>query len=385
MKTLWILLIFKVFLFSGFSLMSQEYSEGREHAAFTIPSAPAFAILGVNPEIVQRPSDIKNFKVDWRIKNYNLAPDLALEGQPLWYFIYRKKPIRQLYQSSMLAKKLSTLSVSLATAKIDGINHAAYALKLNLYKEKDPLTSTSDHMMIEAEFQQAFQLINVQLDELQMQLRIQDINRDSIQESIDQLKAQALLLVDQRDQQMISLFEDDPFQRWNRSMVDIAFGRVFTYDNGRLDSLKIQSAGYALWVNGAIGIGTSSLVTGLLRWSRVHFNNNYLVGLSYRFGNDKFNFFAELVLESLGNYYNVNSDDPFAENEVFSEKFESDIGNGWIGFNPGLSSRQYTISYGGDFKLSKNILLNFAIRTQFAGSWSLNRLIPVANVVCLMN
>jgi len=56
-----------------------------------IPSSPAFALLGVNPEMVLRPSDLKSFKVDWRIKNYNLAPDLALEAQPLWHFYYKKK------------------------------------------------------------------------------------------------------------------------------------------------------------------------------------------------------------------------------------------------------------------------------------------------------
>ena len=367
------------------NLSSQNEADLATQDGMTIPSAPAFTILGVNPEMVQRPSDIKSFKVDWRIKNYNLAPDLALEGQPIWYFLHRKKPIRQLSHNSLFAKTISTLSLSVATAKIDGINHAAYAMKMNLYKEKDPLTHSEAHKLIEHDFHQSFHSINNQLDDLHMQMKNSVANSDSLQELINELKLRALQLAEDREEKYFQLYEEDPYNKWNRSMIDMAFGRVFTYDNGRLDSLKMQSAGYSIWMNGAIGIGSSSLITSLIRWSRVHQNNNYLVGISYRFGNQKFNFFAELVYESLGNYFDINVDDAFSEDERFSEKFESDIGNGWIGFNPGITSRQYTIAYGGDFKLNRNILLNFAIRTQFSGSWSLNRLIPVANVVCLMN
>ena len=40
---------------------------------FAIPSSPAFSLLGVTPEMVTRPGSVQDFKVDWRLKNYNIA------------------------------------------------------------------------------------------------------------------------------------------------------------------------------------------------------------------------------------------------------------------------------------------------------------------------
>src|SRR5690606_28513619 len=40
------------------------------------------------------------------------------------------------------AKKLSTVSLSAGTAKIDNINHASYSIKLNLYKKNDVINDT---------------------------------------------------------------------------------------------------------------------------------------------------------------------------------------------------------------------------------------------------
>src|SRR5690606_12669432 len=88
--------------------------------------------LGVNPETVLKPADIRSFKVDWRIKNYVLAPDFALEIQPLWHFLYRKRSPERYGKQNMIFKKLSTISTSMGIAKVDGINHYAYALKMNL-------------------------------------------------------------------------------------------------------------------------------------------------------------------------------------------------------------------------------------------------------------
>jgi len=42
------------------------------------------------------------------------------------------------------------------------------------------------------------------------------------------------------------------------------------------------------------------------------------------------------------------------------------------------------MSYGGDFRLSNGILLNFALRTKLDERIKFKSLIPVANVTCLM-
>jgi hypothetical protein len=68
-----------IIMFAFSTLFSQEevYEEVK-NTEVSIPSAPAFAMLGVNPELVMRPADLRSFKVDWRIKNYNLEQDYFL-------------------------------------------------------------------------------------------------------------------------------------------------------------------------------------------------------------------------------------------------------------------------------------------------------------------
>jgi hypothetical protein len=86
----------------------------------------------------------------------------------------------------------------------------------------------------------------------------------------------------------------------------------------------------------------------------------------------------------MGNYFYPNQDVPFDEDEYFAGKYIEDIGSGWLDFNNTGPKTQYTMAYSGDFKLSRNILLNFALRTQFTSDIKLNRLLPVANIICLM-
>lgn len=168
-------------------------------------------------------------------------------------------------------------------------------------------------------------------------------------------------------------------------MLDFAFGRVMTYDNGGLDSLKFRGAVITFWLNGCQILGKNGLMTGLLRCSYQGKSSNYQIGLSYRYGSPKYNVFIETVYERLGNYFDKDSENPFDDEEIFAGKFESDIGNSWLYFNPQNANSQYTIAYGGDFKLTKNILLNFSLRTQLNRNFDFTRFLPVANVICLMN
>ncbi|MBK8450168.1 MAG: hypothetical protein IPL42_09200 [Saprospiraceae bacterium] len=50
---------------------------------FSIPVSPAFDLLGVNPCLVPKPSNLRNFKVDWSFKSYGLTPNLAIQTQPI--------------------------------------------------------------------------------------------------------------------------------------------------------------------------------------------------------------------------------------------------------------------------------------------------------------
>ena len=173
-------------------------------------------------------------------------------------------------------------------------------------------------------------------------------------------------------------------ENWNNTMLDAAFGSVYTYDNAGIDSLKVKRAGYALWLNGCLKMGDHGLMSGLFRYTRIVDSSNKMFGLNFRYGSQRYNLYAEVVYEILGNYFDPNQELAFDEDEYFAGKYIEDIGSGWLDFNNTETKTQYTMAYGGDFKLSRNILLNFALRTQFTSDIKLTRLLPVANIICIM-
>lgn len=348
-----------------------------------IPSSPAFSLLGVNPEIITRPSDIKEFKVDWRIKNYKVAPDLALEFQPLWWLYYRKKGLQAYHKATPFQRILSTASLSLATAKIDGLNHMGTAIKFNLYKAFDPFLDKSLEVEYEKMKAEVLTPLYGELDSLFLEFKFAktDTTRARLKEELEvkEMEIEGIQkgLMDEYQWMGSELAK----QKWNTDMIDVAFGLVNKYDNAAFDSLNMQYAGFGIWVNGAKGLGKSSLLTGMARFNRIGQNNNLLLGASYRYGSEKFNVFVELVYQRLGN----NFENGFHEEEIFSGNRDYDIGTGWYAYGEGEGYSMYTISYGGDFRLSRNILLNFALRTQLKRDTGFDSLLPVANLVCLMN
>jgi len=368
------------------NLLIAQYDDGgnwQEVTPHAIPSSPAFALLGVNPEIVTRPSDVKSFKVDWRIKNYKVAPDLAFEAQPVWWLYTRKNGPDAYRKASPFEKVMSTFSFSLATAKMDNVNHLSYALKFNVYKQNDPFLYSGILDDKADELDELTAPIQSQIDSLQVlySRTTSPEAKERLEQELGILKAEKQLYIKTAMDDVVQEVADFGAENWNMDMVDVAFGRVFKYNNGALDSLKFDGAGFGLWINAAKGIGKNGLLTGLIKYNKVGVNSDIFLGASYRYGSKKFNFFGELVYKNIGN----NIANGFDEDEEFGDLYAEDIGTGWYEFAEGESYSAWSVSYGGDFRLSKNILLNFSIRTELTGGFTFDRLLPVANLICLMN
>ncbi len=375
-------IIIFLFLLFCFPLLSQDnFVSQQTEIPKDIPSAPAFSLLGVNPEFISKPSDIKSFKVDWRIKNYQIAPDLALEGQPLWWLFYKNRSIEDFHHSSAMNKILATTSLSFGTAKLDGINHMAYALKWNIYKEKNQIAIDSLANQIIHSNKLYEQEINQQIDSLNRILNQKNTKtRSEILSIVGALKKQ------QRENKKRSLQEYKEraqtlnYNRWNADFIELALGKVYTYNNGGLDSLKINSAGFGIWLNAGKTVGKNALASAMLRVNKIGTNTDLYLGGSFRYGSQRYNFFTELIYLKKGNHI----DNGFSEEEFFEENYSEDLGVGWIEFADGNSQTEITLSYGGEFKLRKNILLNFALKNRMDGNLKFNKLIPTANVICLM-
>ncbi|MCB0688044.1 MAG: hypothetical protein KDC53_16015 [Saprospiraceae bacterium] len=349
---------------------------------FAIPSAPAFSLLGATPELVSRAGSVQDFKVDWRIKNYNLAPDLALEAQPFWVLYYDRKGLDEYRKATPFMKTLSTLSVSFGTAKNDGVNHFAYALKMSLFRQKDPLSDPALLREMADELAQQQGPLKEYIKDLKAQMDTVSSREERmiIREEIFDTRGEIAALQREQKAELIQVQANYMAENWNSSGLDIAFGKVYTYAN-EFDTLNVQNAGYAMWLNGSLKAGHRGLVGGIVRLKKVGVNQDFMTGVSYRFGGARFSFYGEMVYESLRNF----SDSGFSDEELFAAKYSRDLDNGWFMFNEPIESiSRITMSYGGDFRLSNGILLNFALRTKLDERIKFKSLIPVANVTCLM-
>lgn len=349
-----------------------EVEDIARETVFVIPSAPSFSLLGVTPEQVMRPGSIRDFKVDWRIKNYDLAPDLALEVQPIWLLAFHGKPIERYQQAPTWVQRLTSLSLSGATARIDGINHMAYSVKLNLYSQYDALADPELIQALKAETQDQLDTLASRVISLRSKLdtlQVAELRRDW-KDSLQAMRYEMKLIHLDHNQLLQAARADYLARRWNSSAVDIAAGRIYTYDNTRLDSLSLRNAGWGLWLNAAAGISRHSLVSGIARLTHTNQQFDTFLGASYRYGSGRFNFFVECT-------WGDRLIDP-------NQGFEGEIGTAFVPLEQGQHVRFWQIAYGGDFKLSQGILLNFGIRTRFDQQWQFQKLLPSANLICLM-
>ena len=346
--------------------LADEFSEVEEdiltEAEFSIPSAPAFSLMGITPELVPRPGVVRNFKVDWRIRDYDGAPDLAVEAMPIWILFFNNDDLSKYREASGFARMLSTLSFSLSTASFNSTNHLGYALKMNLFRAKDPLLDGSIVNSLFTEIQDESAETNLQLlaleEELQQTESLED--RKEIKREIRALKSIKRDIIRSKRADLEYMRQDYIADNWNATMLDVAFGKLYTFDKDLIDSVGINNQGYGVWLNGGIKSGKHGFLSGIVKLSRYGEVDAFQAGLSLRYGNPKYNFYIESMYQRTKELIDPEFD-PFTFKET-----------------------SYRMSYGGDFRLSRGILLNFSLQTKFDQNMKFREFLPIANITCLM-
>ena len=329
---------------------------------FSIPSSPAFVMLDAAPDRITKPGLPRNFKVDWSLKSYSLAPNLSLEAEPFWLLLYDRAPIEKYQRANALLKTLSTISLSAGTMQRDTINWLAIAGKMNIYRSRDPLTDAElidllNLLIGDEETELVQQMVQLKGQSNRLKGRKDSISlhvQKQLNRSIDSLQRELIFKQTLRKQTTRDLQQRYVRRHWNTSYLDVAFGKSFKYaKEAKLDSLELIGEATSLWVSGSVGIGRNWLVSSMAQYNLRTAGDDYLVGLNVRYGSGtyNYNFFVE-------SYYEL-----FAENPDFNA---------------------LTISYGGDFKIGRNVLLSYAIRTQYSEKLQFRNLLPIANVICLM-
>jgi hypothetical protein len=343
--------------------------------------------------------------VDWSFKSWKLNPNLAIESQPVWEIIYNRKELNKYQQASSFMRRVASIDVSIGSVQNeDNDRRIGFAGKINLYKEKDPLLAKELYEDISVKYRKERIDLEDQIKQLQSRLdTTQDIlQKPGLRLQIKSTEDQLLSINSRRNDDINSRAKIFVTENWNASSLDFAAGSVYTYktdSSGSLTSLQLnRNTGWGMWLNGGFGIGKKLLLSGLTRitWYReelnfqlidkgtgesstqqaVADNSLYSVGLNLRYGGSVYNFFVEFFYEKKGLKTPLE-----ALNEVFTVPDNSLIPPSSVKWNV---VHPNTFSLGGDWRIGRNVMLNYGMRFVYDVHWKFQTFTPVASVSCMM-
>lgn len=372
---------------------------------FSIPVSPVFDLMGVTPSQVNRTSDIKDFKVDWSFKSWRLNPNLAIQSQPFWELLYNRKDLRKYQSAGGFMRKLASFDLSIGTVQNEANDRRiGFATKINVIKTKDPLMAKDLYDDIGVRYREEKEKLELQLKEMKSRLDTTNniLEKPAIRSEITAIEEQLLGLNSQRNNEINERAKIYILENWNSASLDIAFGKVYTYQSDSIGSLKKlridRNTGWGIWVNGAFPLGKRVMISGLVRstWyeEELHFvlrdqttleesdalaiagNRLYSGGMNIRYGGNVYSFFAEFLVEK--KVIDVAAD---ALDKVFTapggaEVVESSVK--WTSVHPNA------FSIGGDWRISRNVIINYGMRWVLDKNWKTQAFIPVAGISCMM-
>jgi hypothetical protein len=372
---------------------------------FAIPASPVFDIMGVTPSQINRTADIKDFKVDWSFKSWKLNPNLAIQSQPFWELIYNRKDLSRYQRASGFMRKLASVDVSVGSIQDENNDRRiGFAIKTNLIRKRDPLMAKGLYEDIGERYKTEKIELQAKLKFLihQLDTTTQIMAKPEIRNQIRSTEEQLLTINSRRNAEINERAKIFVSEHWNASSLDVAFGRIYSYktdSTGTFKSLRLnRNTAYAGWINGSVGIGKKLLLSGLFRSSWYEEELNFLLrntgtgvevnqlavadntlltmGINLRYGGPYFTFFAEFLYEQKGLKTPVEALSKAFEAptnfEVVSNSVKWDI------------VRPNTISFGGDWRLNRSVVLNYGMRCLFDKNWKFTAFVPVASIACMM-
>jgi hypothetical protein len=372
---------------------------------FTIPASPVFDLMGVTPSQVTRLADIKDFKVDWSFKAWKLNPNLALQAQPVYEFFYNRKELKKYQEASGFMRRLASLDISLGTVQNeDNDRRIGFAGKLNVYRQKDPLLVKGFYNDIVFKYKEEKQQLQLQYTQLKQLLDTTTdiLKKPGLRQQLSSTEEQLLSLNTREKEEISTRAKIFNAENWNASSLDVAFGKIFTYQTdslGNLHKLRLnRNTAMGFWINGGFGIGKKMFISGLIRSSfyeellqfqlkdettgditqqeAVAANKLFTFGINFRYGNSAYTFFAEFVHERKGLRTPV---------EALSDVFTSPNGKTLLQSTVNWDVVQpFAINIGGDWRISRNVIINYGVRCIMDNNFKTTTFIPVANIACMM-
>ena len=391
-------------LFCHICLNAQEPNSKLTPTEFTIPASPVFDLMGVTPSQVARTSDVKDFKVDWSFKSWSLSPNISLQSQPFWEAVYNRKDISKYQKASPLMRRLASVDVSLGTVRDESTDRRiGGAVKMTLYKEKDPLLEKDYYTKIEEDIVKEKIALSKQiiLTQKQMDTIKNIVKKVELKQELGALELELMTINGKRQKRIEKVALSIIEEYWNSDWFDIGAGKVNafqTHEDGGLAGKRLnRNSALGLWFNGGVGIGKYFLLSGL---TRIHFydeqvnfsltdeddivldtiavgsNRLYTIGANLRYGSPLFAFFTELVYEKRGFKTPLS-----AIQEVFITPDNLEIVPNSVDWTIVFP---YRFNFGGDWRLNKNLMLNYSMQTIFDADFKMRTFLPVVGISCMM-
>jgi len=369
-----------------------------------ISPSPIFDLMGATPTQVTRLADVKDFKVDWSMK-YGINPNLAIQSQPFWEFFYNRKDLSKYQNASGFMRKVASIDLSFGSIQDESsYRRIGGAVKLNVYRQKDPLMAKELYEDIGIKYKQEKEDLEIQLKEVKLKLdttkNILDKpairnNIKSLEEQLNSQNSKRMAEINQR----AKIFVDE---NWNSSSIDIAVGRTHTFKSDSTGTFGMKrnnrSSGTGAWILGNVGLGKKILFTGLFRgfWydDQVEFkvidnitgdevaqkanakNTVYSVGINMRYGGSIYTFFIEMLYE----YKKVKT-----ANDALAQAYKVPTNMQVVG-----SSLKWdvihpnTFTFGGDWRISRSVIISYGLRSVFDSKWKFKNFTPIATISCMM-
>ncbi len=400
-------IVFLSLLLIAYGTRSQDTEASRfSPKELIIPATPVFDLMNITPSQVNHTSDIKDFKVDWSFKSWKLNPNLAIQSQPIWEMIYNRKELSKYQSASRFMRQLSSLDVSIGTIQDENNDRRiGFAAKVNLFKNRDPLMAKELYTGISERYKKEKEELGKVLKELNTKLDTTSniLEKPEIRNQIRGVEEQLLTQNSRRKDEINDKAKVYVNEYWNATSIDIAAGKVYTYKTdsaGSLKGLKLnRNTGFGAWLNANIGIGKRVMFSALFRsnWykeqldfnikdtvtqeeiqqSAVARNTVYTFGANLRYGGPVYTFFIEILyeakklktpLQALNEVFKVPSSNTIIETSTLK----------WDVVQPN------TLSFGGDWRISRSVSINYGMRCVFDKRWKFKTFTPLATVSCMM-
>lgn len=218
-----IFIVFNIEVFAGDEKKVDSSAANANNASMdlSVPDSPAFKILGLTPNKVDRPSSPREFAaaiINGLDTNGNFQSGLALDSSP--YLLLNSKNITlDEYQTDYLTRFLSRSQFSFATAKgasdSDKSLKMATGLKLTLWDEGDPRNDKKLMACLKKAVGQA----ELSMDETLEDLNVKKGNIDlKLKKETDEAKKAALEVKKKNIELEINKLNDERFSELNKKI-----------------------------------------------------------------------------------------------------------------------------------------------------------------------